>query len=39
VTLFANNLPPLVVGRNLALQALNVISPLKKALVKKTMGY
>jgi len=39
VTLFANNLAPLVIGRNLGLQALNVISPLKNALVKKTMGY
>lgn len=39
VTLFANDLPPLVIGRNIGLQALNIISPLKKALVKKTMGY
>ncbi|KGJ91897.1 2-octaprenyl-6-methoxyphenyl hydroxylase [Colwellia psychrerythraea] len=39
VTLFANDLPPLVVGRNIGLQALNIISPLKSALVKKTMGY
>jgi 2-octaprenyl-6-methoxyphenol hydroxylase len=39
VTLFANDLPPLVVGRNIGLQALNFISPLKNALVKKTMGY
>jgi len=39
VTLFANDLPPLVVGRNIGLQALNIISPLKTALVKKTMGY
>ena len=39
VTLFANDLPPLVVGRNIGLQALNIISPLKDALVKKTMGY
>ncbi len=39
VTLFANDLPPLVVGRNIALQVLNIISPLKNALVKKTMGY
>ena len=39
VTLFANDLPPLVVGRNIALQALNFIAPLKNALVKKTMGY
>jgi len=39
VTLFANDLPPLIVGRNIGLQALNIISPLKNALVKKTMGY
>jgi len=39
VTLFANDLPPLVVGRNIGLQALNIITPLKNALVKKTMGY
>jgi len=39
VTLFANDLPPLVVGRNIGLQALNMMSPLKNALVKKTMGY
>ena len=39
VTLFANDLPPLVVGRNIGLQALNIMSPLKNALVKKTMGY
>ena len=39
VTLFANDLPPLVVGRNIGLQALNVIKPLKNAIVKKTMGY
>ncbi len=39
VTLFANTLPPLVAGRNISLQLLNVISPLKNALVKKTMGY
>jgi 2-octaprenyl-6-methoxyphenol hydroxylase len=39
VTLFANDLPPLVVGRNVGLQALNFMSPFKNALVKKTMGY
>ncbi|MBU2869424.1 2-octaprenyl-6-methoxyphenyl hydroxylase [Colwellia sp. E2M01] len=39
VTLFANDLPPLVLGRNIALQGLNFMSPLKNALVKKTMGY
>lgn len=39
VTLFANDLPPLMMGRNIGLQTLNVIVPFKKALVKKTMGY
>lgn len=39
VTLFANDLLPLVVGRNIGLQTLNMMSPLKNALVKKTMGY
>jgi len=39
VTLFSNQLPPLVVGRNIGLKVLNYVSPLKKALVNKTMGY
>mgnify|MGYP000312219264 FL=1 len=39
VTLFSNDLPPLVVGRNIGLKVLNYLSPLKNALVKKTMGY
>lgn len=39
VTLFANRYPPLVVGRNIGLQALNCISSVKDRLVKKTMGY
>ena len=39
VTLFSNHLPPLVVGRNIGLKALNYLSPLKNALVQKTMGY
>jgi len=39
VTLFANDLPPLVAGRNTALSAMNFFKPLKSALVKKTMGY
>jgi len=39
VTLFANDLPPLVIGRNIGLQALNLISSFKNVLVKKTMGY
>ncbi len=39
VTLFSNELPPLIIGRNIGLQAVNFLSPLKTALVKKTMGY
>jgi len=39
VTLFSNQLPPLVVGRNIALKVLNYLPVLKNALVKKTMGY
>lgn len=39
VTLFSNQLPPLVVGRNIGLKVLNYIPVLKNALVKKTMGY
>ncbi len=39
VTLFSNSLPPLALGRTLGLKVLNYVSPLKKALVNKTMGY
>jgi len=39
VTLFSNQLPPLVAGRNIGLKVLNYVKPLKNALVKKTMGY
>ena len=39
VTLFSNQLPPLVAGRNIALKALNYFSPIKRAFVNKTMGY
>ncbi|MEI6893808.1 MAG: 2-octaprenyl-6-methoxyphenyl hydroxylase [Colwellia sp.] len=39
VTLFANDLAPLVIGRNIGLHVVNVVSPFKNALVKKTMGY
>jgi len=39
VTLFANDLPPLVAGRNIALTAMNFFKPLKSVLVNKTMGY
>jgi 2-octaprenyl-6-methoxyphenol hydroxylase len=39
VTLFANDLPPLVAGRNIALHMLNGLPSLKKVLMKKAMGY
>ena len=39
VTLFSNQLPPLVIGRSIGLKVLNYLSPLKKVLVKKTMGH
>ena len=39
VTLFSNQLPPLVAGRNIGLKVLNYLPSLKNALVKKTMGY
>ncbi|WP_245807550.1 2-octaprenyl-6-methoxyphenyl hydroxylase [Cognaticolwellia beringensis] len=39
VTLFSNQLPPLVAGRNIGLKVLNYFPTLKNALVKKTMGY
>jgi len=39
VTLFSNQLPPLIVGRNIGLKVLNYIPTIKKAFVNKTMGY
>ncbi|MGB1262346.1 MAG: 2-octaprenyl-6-methoxyphenyl hydroxylase [Cognaticolwellia sp.] len=39
VTLFSNQLPPLVAGRNIGLKVLNYVPVLKNALVNKTMGY
>jgi 2-octaprenyl-6-methoxyphenol hydroxylase len=39
VTLFSNQLPPLVAGRNIGLKVVNYFPALKNALVKKTMGY
>jgi 2-octaprenyl-6-methoxyphenol hydroxylase len=39
VTLFSNNLPPLIVGRSIGLKVLNYLTPLKDRLVNKTMGY
>lgn len=38
IRVFANDLPPLVAGRNLALTALNHCPPVKRFLVKRTMG-
>jgi 2-octaprenyl-6-methoxyphenol hydroxylase len=39
VTLFSNDLPPLVVGRNTGLKIMNYFQPLKSTLVNKLMGY
>lgn len=39
VTLFANDLPPLVAGRNVGLKVMNYCAPLKNTLVNKLMGY
>jgi len=39
VTLFSNDLLPLVVGRNLGLKVLNYVGPFKKVMVEKLMGY
>ncbi|WP_206484074.1 2-octaprenyl-6-methoxyphenyl hydroxylase [Thalassotalea sp. G2M2-11] len=39
VTLFSNELPPLVAGRNVGLKVLNYFTPLKNTFVNKTMGY
>lgn len=39
VTLFSNQHAPLVAGRNIALKALNYLTPTKTAFVAKTMGY
>jgi len=39
VTLFASDLPPLVVGRNTGLKLFDNVPVLKNVLVKKTMGY
>lgn len=38
IRIFANDLLPLVVGRNIALTALNHLPPAKRCLVKRTMG-
>ncbi|GLX81489.1 2-octaprenyl-6-methoxyphenyl hydroxylase [Thalassotalea eurytherma] len=39
VTLFSNDLPPLVIGRNIGLKALNYLACIKHPFVAKTMGY
>jgi len=39
VTLFANDLPPLIAGRNIGLKVMNYVTPLKNTLVNKLMGY
>ena len=39
VTLFSNDLMPLVAGRNVGLKVMNYFSPLKNTLVNKLMGY
>lgn len=39
VTLFSNQLCPLVAGRNIGLKAMNYLPPLQSAFVQKTMGY
>jgi len=39
VTLFSNDLMPLVAGRNVGLKVMNYFSPIKNTLVNKLMGY
>ena len=39
VTLFSNELPPLIAGRNIGLKALNYFNCIKQPFVAKTMGY
>lgn len=39
VTLFSNDLFPLVVGRNIGLKVLNYVPVIKNTFVNKTMGY
>lgn len=39
VTLFANDLIPLVAGRNIGLKVMNYVTPIKNTLVNKLMGY
>ena len=39
VTLFSNDLPPLIAGRNTGLKVMNYFQPLKRTLVNKLMGY
>ncbi|MFD2166082.1 2-octaprenyl-6-methoxyphenyl hydroxylase [Thalassotalea euphylliae] len=39
VTLFSNELPPLVAGRNVGVKVMNYCRALQQAFVNKTMGY
>lgn len=39
VTLFSNDLLPMVIGRNIGLKALNYVRPFKNLVVDKLMGY
>lgn len=39
VTLFSNQLAPLVVGRNLGLMAMNILTPARDALAYRTLGW
>lgn len=39
VTLFANDYPPLIAGRNIGLKVMNYITPIKNTIVNKLMGY
>ncbi len=39
VTLFSNQLMPLVAGRNIGLKVMNYFKPIKNRLVNKLMGY
>jgi len=38
VHLFSNNLPPLALARNLGLTALDLLPPVRRALMRQTMG-
>jgi 2-octaprenyl-6-methoxyphenol hydroxylase len=38
VRVFSNAFPPLVVARNLGLLALDLVPPIKRSLLRRTMG-